>query len=130
MRKLRLDLDTLRVQSFATRDTGTFPFGTVHAGQKEPTGWHDPHCSAVLPCESRLGCSEVATCQPTRNQACPSAEAACPSGPDCPPEEPSSAGPSRHAWTVIGPACKLTEDCCQSCRGPAAAASYQDPGGS
>src|SRR6476620_10564940 len=77
MQKLRLDLDALQVQSFATLSAGTVPFGTVHAGQKEPTGWQDPHCSAVLFCESKLGCSEVPTCHPTHTPACRSEVAPC-----------------------------------------------------
>jgi hypothetical protein len=126
MRKLRLDPDTLQVQSFATRDTGTFPFGTVHAGQKEPTGVHDPQCSVVLPCESKLGCSEVATCQPTHNAACQSKAIPCVSDAECPREESSPSSPSRPALTV--PIwCRPTRDDCQPCQGPSVMAACPDP---
>jgi hypothetical protein len=141
MQKLRLDLDALQVQSFATLHTGAFSFGTVHAGQKEPTGVQDPQCSAVLPCESKLGCSEANTCGPSQNPGCNSHAIPCPSSTVCALQDPSADCSSRHTTLSEGwPTCRLTHDCpactetsdcpAPACPGPYSLVSCQDTGGS
>jgi hypothetical protein len=83
MRKLALDLNALRVQSFATDEEGPLPFGTVHGRQGKPTGQHETVCSAVDRCPSSLGCSEIAECRPTQGTNCPSAALDCPTSREC-----------------------------------------------
>src|SRR5688500_14519940 len=83
MRKLTLDVNALRVQSFTTDEDGPLPFGTVHGRQGRPTGQQDTECSAVDACASARGCSEIAECRPTEGTNCPSAALNCPSSRGC-----------------------------------------------
>ena len=84
MRKLKLDIETLNVQSFETTEAGKSAQGTVlgHA----PTQGHNVECgSAFDACHTGL-------CIPTQQgqgchtydpEQCPSAVDACPSGRGC-----------------------------------------------
>lgn len=78
MRKLTLDLNALRVQSFATDEAGVLRFGTVHGRQGQ--GGRD---SDVDACPSGRGCSELAECRPTQGTNCPSAAIDCPTSREC-----------------------------------------------
>ena len=83
MNKLKLELDTLEVQSFATGDDATPVFGTVHAHK---TGLQDTNCSAVDRCASARGCTQIGSCDPALCAvlyARPSANDACPSSRGC-----------------------------------------------
>ena len=109
MHKLTLRLDSLQVQSFATDEEGSFPFGTVHARQGQGnTGLQDTDCSAVDACPSARGCSEIAECRPTQGTNCPSAAIDCPTSRECTRqpgcEDPSAvdACPSARGCTEIG----------------------------
>ncbi|HEU0015660.1 MAG TPA: hypothetical protein VFQ45_18430 [Longimicrobium sp.] len=108
MKKLRLELETLAVQSFTTDEDSLLPYGTVYGRQGQPTGQQDTECSAVDACASARGCSEIAECRPTEGTNCPSAALACPSSrgctrqPGC--ENPSAvdACPSARGCTEVG----------------------------
>jgi hypothetical protein len=79
MRKLTLDPEALRVQSFATAGSRAFPYGTVHGRQKpEPTDGLFPGCDLLDSeemCRTRVACPER-----TRPPECPNAT----DGPPCP----------------------------------------------
>jgi hypothetical protein len=106
MKKLRLDLDALAVQSFATGDAAAPAFGTVRGRQQGKTGLQDPDCSGVDACPSARGCSEIAECRPTEGTNCPSAALDCPTSrgcsrrPDCDPSA-VDACPSQRGCTEI-----------------------------
>lgn len=115
MRKLTLDLNALRVQSFATDDEAVPRFGTVHGRQGQGnTGLQDTECSAVDACPSARGCSEVAECRPTQGTNCPSAALACPSSRGC------TRGPSPECDPSAVDACPSARGCTEiNCPAPA-----------
>ncbi|WP_420130673.1 hypothetical protein [Longimicrobium sp.] len=116
MKKLTLDLNGLRVQSFATDENGTLPFGTVHGRQARPTGLQDPACSGVDACGSARGCSEVFECRPTEGTNCPSAALNCPSSRGC------TKGQSPECDTSAVDACPSARGCTEvNCPAPAEA---------
>lgn len=83
MKKLTLNIDALRVQSFPTGETAA-QFGTVEgfAGPKN-TGIDDTDCSAIDACASARGCTVIncptGLCDTYDPALCPSVIDACPS---------------------------------------------------
>ena len=61
MNKLKLTLDSLQVQTFATAEGQTVRGGTVR-GFAKPTGLQDTDCSAVDRCASARGCTAFGDC--------------------------------------------------------------------
>jgi hypothetical protein len=61
MNKLKLTLDALQVQSFATAEGENGRPGTVR-GFAKPTGLQDTNCSAVDRCASARGCTAFGDC--------------------------------------------------------------------
>lgn len=64
MQKIRLDAETLNVESFAANDAAPAPLGTVHA---HAVGTHNcPPATAMTFCETNcdctLGCPSIAPC--------------------------------------------------------------------
>ncbi len=88
MRKLTLDLNALRVQSFATDEEGPRPFGTVHGRQKN-TG-PETVCTASPGCASRDRCADTDEPPPPP----PYSDVGCPrTTPDsCGPKNPGRVG--------------------------------------
>lgn len=101
MKKLTLDPNALKVQSFVTDEAGAILLGTVH-GRQEQTGAATPTAcpSAALPCVTAQGkegcqsqpetdCTAIPACRageqanPTRGANCASAVDACPTGRGC-----------------------------------------------
>ncbi len=85
MNKLKLNVESLQVQSFETAAAQDGRLGTVHglAGPKK-TGIDDTNCSAIDACASARGCTEIfETCFGCETADCPSADDACPSGRGC-----------------------------------------------
>lgn len=99
MRKLSLDPDALRVQSFATATARAFPYGTVHGRQDPP-----PSDAAQPGCDPR---------DPTRPPGCP----ADTEGKACPGNNPTQRPECRETAE-----CRETEKCDpppgDSCPGP------------
>lgn len=65
MGKLRLDLDALAVQSFATDEAVRPELGTVRGRQKEGTGKQGTECTAVEACPSASSSKTDESC-PTK----------------------------------------------------------------
>ncbi|WP_420130674.1 pinensin family lanthipeptide [Longimicrobium sp.] len=85
MKKLTLDLDTLKVQSFETALERAAEIGTVHGFVKK-TGIDDTNCSAIDACASARGCTELETCFGCEEtNTCESYNDACPTGRGCTP---------------------------------------------
>jgi hypothetical protein len=88
MKKLSLNLDALRVQSFETSAGRAAEIGTVQAFAVEKTGLQDTHCSAIDACASSLGCTRL-NCDTVDPVACPSAIDRCPTARGCDTYDPA-----------------------------------------
>ena len=84
MKKLTLNIDALRVQSFQTATVAT-EIGTVNGFAKK-TGIDDTNCSAIDACASARGCTDIncsidctVGCDTYDPAQCPSVIDACPS---------------------------------------------------
>jgi hypothetical protein len=77
MKKLKLDLDVLKVQSFDTGADSEAAGGTVLAFQKgQGTGPNDSNCSCIDACPSALGCTQFGDCE-TLALGCDSLKLGC-----------------------------------------------------
>lgn len=65
MAKLKLNLDDLRVESFATTPQGPDRGGTVHAYQSEPTCETCDTCTECYTCASNCTCDTCLPCHQT-----------------------------------------------------------------
>jgi hypothetical protein len=69
MKKLRLALETLKVETFAVKETGGGPRATVRAhAEAEPTNWPDDTCR--LWCSNDSYCAWGTTCYQGENGTC------------------------------------------------------------
>lgn len=82
MKKLSLNIDALRVQSFQTANDATAAIGTVNGFAVKKTGIDDTNCSAIDRCASARGCTFdclTVDCDTYDPALCPSVIDACPS---------------------------------------------------
>jgi hypothetical protein len=75
MRKTRLDLETIAVDSFATTAPATAPEGTVHGHGGDAPDYFDCTCAASCDCPSAYywcgdGYHTLYSCTYTNNESC------------------------------------------------------------
>ena len=96
MKKVKLNLDDLKVESFVTTPDATSGRGTVFGQVTHPWDSCGGTCVATDPCGT---CSPANTCIPG---ACTDAGLTCPA-PACPPEsEQGTCAPAETCYTCVG----------------------------